>query len=134
MPGRNRVFLNGIESGEERAFALIAYKIKRDENEAVQELHAFIEVEPDTKLRVYDNLEIVGKSKLNVGDTVNTKCVPGRLTFNWSTELFKIVKKQFIDPVTYLLQDMHSAPIRGAFYEFELQQTKHPVFICLKKF
>lgn len=46
-------------------------------------------------------------------------------TPNWSTELFKIVKIQLTNPATYLLEDMSGGPIRGSFYEHELQKAKH---------
>jgi len=34
-------------------------------------------------------------------------------------EMFKIVKVQKINPVTYLLENYHRKPIAGEFYEYE---------------
>ena len=34
--------------------------------------------------------------------------------------MFKIIKVQQTNPVTYLLEDSHKKPIAGGFYEYEL--------------
>lgn len=54
-------------------------------------------------------------------------------TPNWSTEIFKIVKRNNTSPITYLLQDMRNQPILGAFYAQELQKTKHPNIYLVEK-
>lgn len=54
-------------------------------------------------------------------------------TPNWTTELFKIAEIKISDPVTYLLKDMSDRPIRGAFYEQELQKTKNPDVYLVEK-
>lgn len=54
-------------------------------------------------------------------------------TPNWSTELFKIVKVQITNPVTYKLEDMNGSPILGGFYEQELQKTKHKDIYLVEK-
>ncbi|KAF2888489.1 hypothetical protein ILUMI_17684, partial [Ignelater luminosus] len=96
-----------------------------------------INVKPNTKLSVYDNLKIIGKSKLNVGDMVRISKYKGvfekGFTPNWSVELFKIVKKQLTNPVTFLIEDANSTPISGSFYEFELQRAKHPDVYLVEK-
>ncbi|KAJ8910411.1 hypothetical protein NQ315_002863 [Exocentrus adspersus] len=38
----------------------------------------------------------------------------------------KIAKVNVTNPVTYLLEDMPNHPIKGCFYESELQRSKHP--------
>ncbi|KAJ8915902.1 hypothetical protein NQ315_015515 [Exocentrus adspersus] len=45
---------------------------------------------------------------------------------NWTPELFKIVKVKPTKPPTYFLEDIGGTEIKGAFYEQELQRTKHP--------
>lgn len=78
----------------------------------------------------YNNIKIAGKNKLYVGDMVRiskAKHIFSKgFTPNWTTELFKIVKVQITQPVTYLLEDTQGRPIRGAFYEQELKKTCHP--------
>lgn len=52
---------------------------------------------------------------------------------NWSTELFKIYKKQITNPVTFLLKDMNNQNIAGSFYEYELQKAKYPDVYLIEK-
>lgn len=52
---------------------------------------------------------------------------------NWTTELFKVSKVKITNPVTYLLEDLEGSPIKGAFYEAELQQTKQPDLYLVEK-
>lgn len=52
---------------------------------------------------------------------------------NWSNENFKVYKLQKTDPPTYLLQDMTGTPIKGCFYEQELQRTRHPDVYLVEK-
>lgn len=51
----------------------------------------------------------------------------------WSTELFKIKKVQYTEPLTYLIEDMQGNPILGAFYEKELQLTRSPEIYLVEK-
>jgi hypothetical protein len=52
---------------------------------------------------------------------------------NWSTELFKIVKVNKSHPPTYILEDAEENPIRGNFYEQELQKTSYPDVYLVEK-
>ncbi|XP_071051479.1 uncharacterized protein [Onthophagus taurus] len=54
-------------------------------------------------------------------------------TPNWSNEAFKIVKIQYSNPVTYLLQDLKGDDIKGAFYTEELQRTHYPDIQLIEK-
>ncbi|XP_071054985.1 uncharacterized protein [Onthophagus taurus] len=86
---------------------------------------------------VYNHIKIAGKGNFNVGDVVRIskhKHVfdKGYLP-NWTTELFKIVKTQITNPISYLLEDMSGQPIKGAFYEFELQRSKQPDVYLVEK-
>lgn len=54
-------------------------------------------------------------------------------TPNWTTELFKIVKINITDPVTYILEDLQGNPIMGAFYKEELQKTETPDVYLIEK-
>lgn len=67
---------------------------------------------------------------LKVGDFVRISKHKGVFekgyTPNWSTEIFKIIKVNETNPITYLIEDSRGQPILGAFYSQELQKTKHP--------
>lgn len=54
-------------------------------------------------------------------------------THNWSTELFKIKQCRLTKPATYLLEDMEEKPIKGAFYNEELQTVKYPNVYLVEK-
>lgn len=76
-------------------------------------------------------------SKFHVGDVVRVSrekdiFVKG-YHVRWTTELFKIKKVIFSQPVTYLLEDMQGNPIRGAFYAEEIQLTKTPDIYLVEK-
>jgi len=47
--------------------------------------------------------------------------------------MFKIVKVQRTNPVTYLLEDYHGKSIVGAFYEHELYCAIHPDIHLMEK-
>lgn len=87
------------------------------------------DVKPNTLLNVYNVPKIaVRRKKLNVGDVVRINKYKGVFSkgfeINWSPELFKIVKVNINKPVTFLLEDMNGQPIKGCFYQQELQKTK----------
>jgi len=52
---------------------------------------------------------------------------------NWTTDVFKIVKVQRTNPVTYLLDDYRGKSIAGAFYEYELHSAPHPNIYLVEK-
>lgn len=54
-------------------------------------------------------------------------------TPSWSNEIFKIVKVQLTNPTTYILEDDSGQHIQGAFYEYELQKTKHADVFLVEK-
>ena len=64
-------------------------------------------------------------AKLKVGDTV--RITRQKDTFQkgyeqtWSYEVFKVSKVKDTDPITYEIQDYNSNPLKGCFYESELQ-------------
>jgi len=68
--------------------------------------------------------------KLNVGDTVRISI--RRRVFrkayvgNWSEELFKVATRHPTQPVTYTIVDTADEPIKGRFYEQELQKVAEP--------
>lgn len=79
---------------------------------------------------VYSNVKIAAPARFKVGDPVRVSKVKTIFkkgyTPNWSTEVFKIVKVQKTNPVTYVLKDSRGNPIAGGFYEYELQRVANP--------
>jgi len=77
---------------------------------------------------VYSAIKIAGPAKFKVGDSVRVskyKTVFEKgYTPNW-TELFKIVKVQRTNSVTYLLEDYRGKSIAGAFYKYESHRATH---------
>jgi len=86
---------------------------------------------------VYSAIKITGLAKFKVGDSVRVskyKTVFEKgYTPNWTTEVFKIVKVQRTNPVTYLLEDYRGKSIAGAFYEYELHRATHPDIYLVEK-
>jgi hypothetical protein len=86
---------------------------------------------------VYNRLKVFRKGKFKIGDDVRIS--KSKAVFdkgyepNWSTEIFKVVKVQITNPVTYLLEDYKSNPISGGFYEFELQKVSDPKAYLIEK-
>lgn len=85
----------------------------------------------------YNFIKIAGANKHKVGDIVRISrekhVFEKSYTPNWSTELFKIVEVKITNPVTYLLEDYQGHPIKGAFYEQELQKTLQPDVYLVEK-
>ncbi|KYN30174.1 hypothetical protein ALC57_00370 [Trachymyrmex cornetzi] len=86
---------------------------------------------------VYSTIKIAGPAKFKVDDSVRVskyKTVFEKgYTPNWTTEVFKIIKVQHTNPVTYLLEDYRGKSIAGAFYEHELHHTTHPDVYLVEK-
>lgn len=69
------------------------------------------------------------KPKFRVGDFVRISVVKGKFekgyTPNWSSEVFKIIAVDKSDnPIIYQLEDLKGEPIKGKFYNEELQRTE----------
>lgn len=96
-------------------------------------------ITPDTKLSMfsYQNGGATTKHKFNIGDIVRISKYKGTFSkgylISWSTELFKVKRVKHTNPITYLLEDMDGDPIKGGFYEFELQKTKFPDTYLVEK-
>lgn len=88
---------------------------------------------------VYNHVNIAGPAKFKVGNSVRdnkykTLFETGYMP-NWITEVFKNVKMQRINPITYLLEDHHKKSVAGTFYKHELHCANYPdVFILLRKY
>ena len=86
---------------------------------------------------IYSTIKIAGPAKFKVGDSVRVSkyktIFEKGYTPNWTTEVFKIVKVQRTNPVTYLLEDYRGTSIAGAFYEHELHRATHPDVFLVEK-
>ena len=77
--------------------------------------------------------------RYDVGDTVRiatTRHMPfakGYATGNWTRELFVIATRQPTVPVTYTLRDLMDEPIKGKFYEPELQKVSPQQLFVIDK-
>lgn len=75
--------------------------------------------------------------KFQVGDSVRISKYKHMFekgyTPNWTSEIFKISSIQYTHPWTYLLKDTLDKPIKGGFYEYELQKVKHPDICLIEK-
>ena len=89
------------------------------------------------KAQIEQSKKISKCKKIQVGDFVRISkhkgCFEKGYTPNWSTEIFKVTKIQHTSPTTYLLEDMRSRPILGAFYGHEVQKTLHPEIYLVEK-
>lgn len=93
-------------------------------------------VERYARLNATSNL-VKRKKHIKLNDFVRISKYKGTFekgyTPNWSTEIFKIIKIQNTNPITYLLEDMKKQSILGAFYAQELQKTKFPDIYLIEK-
>ena len=86
--------------------------------------------EDDVRKRLYPPKPKKFVWKLNVGDTVRISV--RRRVFrkayvgNWSEELFTVSARHATQPVTYAVIDTTEEPIKGRFYEQELQKLTKP--------
>ena len=86
---------------------------------------------------VYSHVKIVASARFRLDDPVRVSkfktIFEKGYTPNWSTEVFKIVKVQKTNPVTYILEDSCGKPIAGGFYEHELHQVANPDVYLVEK-
>lgn len=86
---------------------------------------------------VYNRLKIFKQHKFHVGDYVRISkykhLFEKGYTPNFSTEVFRIKSIQITNPVTYILEDYQGNPIKGGFYEEEIQATKFPNTYLVEK-
>lgn len=86
---------------------------------------------------VYSNVKIAAPAKFKVGDQVRVSkyktIFEKGYTPNWTTEVFKIIKVQKTNPVTYLLEDTRGNAVAGGFYEYELLRVANPDVYLVEK-
>ena len=86
---------------------------------------------------VYSHVKIAAPGRFKVGDSVRVSkfktIFEKGYTPNWTTEVFKIIKVQKTNPVTYLLEDYRGKPVAGGFYEYELHRVANPNVYLVEK-
>lgn len=77
------------------------------------------------------------RNKFKVGDFVRISkhrdIFTKGYTPNYSNEVFRVIKVNYTNPVTYLLEDQEKQPIHGAFYHEELLKTRYPDVYLVEK-
>ncbi|KAJ8911786.1 hypothetical protein NQ315_008839 [Exocentrus adspersus] len=92
-----------------------------------------VDITPDTVIPAMETAKLkIGstKHKYHIGGDVvriskHKSVFDKSYSGKWTPELFKIVKVKPTKPPTYFLEDIDGTEIKGAFYEQELQRTKH---------
>ncbi|KAL6420103.1 hypothetical protein ACFW04_012555 [Cataglyphis niger] len=86
---------------------------------------------------IYSNVKIAAPMKFKPNDPVRVSkfktIFEKGFTPNWTTEIFRIIKVQRTNPVTYLLKDSRNEPIAGRFYEYELLCVSNPNVYLVEK-
>jgi hypothetical protein len=86
---------------------------------------------------VYNRIKIAAPARFKVGDSVRVSkfktIFEKGYTPNWTAEVFKIVKVQKTNPVTYLLEDSRGNSVSGGFYEYELHRVVNPDVYLVEK-
>lgn len=86
---------------------------------------------------VYSRVKIAAPARFKVGNSVRVSkfktIFEKGYTPNWGTEVFKIVKVQQTNPVTYRLEDSCGKSIDGGFYEYELLRVANPDVYLVEK-
>lgn len=82
-------------------------------------------------------INVPQKIRFNVGDYVRLSkykhVFEKGYTPNWTTEIFRIRKILYTDPIAYLLVDFEGKEIEGGVYAEELQLVKHPDVYLVEK-
>lgn len=83
------------------------------------------------------NYPAAEKNKFKIGDPVRLskyKYVFDKgYTPNWTTEVFRIKKIQYTNPITYIINDYQDKIVKGSVYEDELQFVKYPNHFLVEK-
>ena len=81
---------------------------------------------------LYGNVRKSTSPKFNLGDKVRITRKKGTFekgfTPNWTEELFTISSMKATNPTTYTIKDQLGEPVRGSFYEQELQLRVQEIF------
>lgn len=77
------------------------------------------------------------KPKFKIGDYVRMSkykhLFEKGYTPNWTTEIFRIFKIMYTNPITYRLTDYYNDEIKGTYYTEELQLVKYPNLYLIEK-
>jgi len=86
---------------------------------------------------VYSSVKTVALPRFKVDNSVRVnkfKMIYEKdYTPNWTTEMFRIVKVQRTNPITYLLENYRGKPVTERFYEYELHRVANSDVYLIKK-
>ena len=118
-------FVAGYNDSWHRSIKMTPVEASRKENEQT------------VYKNLYGNLILKGKANLRAGDVVRISKAKGLFQKgylpNWSEEIFNIKKAVQSHPPKYLLQDLLREPVKGSFYEQELQVVTKPDSYWIEK-
>ena len=116
---------------------LLEYNSRKHRTIGIAPIQVTRAQEADLLRNVYNRIKIAAPAKFKIGDHVRISkykhLFQKGYTPNWTTEIFRIVKVQQTNPVTYLLEDSFDHPIAGGFYEPELHAVKNPDVFLVEK-
>lgn len=76
----------------------------------------------------YEPKVFISRPKFSVGERVRIskqkKFFEKGYTSKWRSEIFRVKKINYTNPITYMLEDLNNENVMGCFYELELAKTK----------
>ena len=101
------------------------------------------DVKPSNTEEVYnrmfeDGAKPPGAARLALGDNVRMSINRGTFargyTANWSREIFIVTRvRSWVRPIVYELKDLADEPVKGTFYDQELQKVDAPTEFLIEK-
>ncbi|XP_070511863.1 uncharacterized protein [Cardiocondyla obscurior] len=87
--------------------------------------------------KLYNHLKIAAPAQFKVSNSIRVSkfktLYEESYTPNWTTEMFRIIKVQKTNPVTYLLEDFLGKPIDSGFCEHEFLPVKNSNVYLVEK-
>ena len=87
---------------------------------------------------VYSSVKTIALARFKVDNSVRVNkfkmIFEKDYTPNWTTEMFKIVKVQRTNPITYLLENYRGKPVTERFYEYELHRVANSDVYLIKRY
>ena len=88
-------------------------------------------IKNESEIWLKQSKQVKSKAKYKVGDHVRVSKEKGQFIKNfdqnWSDEVFMISGINNLTPVMYTIKDLNNEPIKGKFYEPELQVVDYPL-------
>ena len=118
-------FVSGYNHSKHRSIKMTPAEASKSENH--QEVYH----------NLYHDIRFKGKANFKRGDIVRISKAKGIFENgylpNWSEEVFRIRKPVNSSPPKYFLEDLMAEPVKGGFYEQELQGVPEPSSYWIEK-